>query len=576
MQLTRKQSGSRGDLGDSWQLDSDKPWFHVLPREGWLNDPNGPIFYKGRYHIFYQHISGTSEWEWRMCWGHASSADLVHWEHEPIAIEPSASGYDASGCWSGNTTLDEKGVPTMLYTGVRLRGEPDHLLPPQAVDLGLQMIETQCCARCDPDDTRLVSWAKLDKPAIHFPPPGMALEGWRDPFVFQRGGAGREWRLVLGSGVKGRGGTLLVYKSQDAAQGWEYAGELTTGKSRPLLDFDLGAMWECPFFTPLNAKVEADAQPSAAGPSDGQAPPASGAAPSSNSAEEIHMLCVSPYPHHRTDRPTNPCLYWLGQYRNEAFDLEAAQGPYLLDLGDVLYAPNSFRDASGRTLMLAWLQELRKGGGFDYAGCLSLPRVLALRDGVLHQEPAPELAQLRCGASGTAAHLEVPTDKATRVPLVNAPSVDVTFTLERGQSQQAGVLLRPWLHIEKGGAACAAAVVVDWDRSVMEVVFPSKLDASCRTFRDQDVIKRIGGPIRLDSARQSVRMRVLMDHSVLEAFLDSGEVLTTRVYRHDPHGERDKGLYLVALGGAAVVRDLEAHEMGSIWLRPEDQPVRAE
>jgi hypothetical protein len=43
--------GTRQALGKSWQLDPDKPWFHVMPRDGWLNDPNGPIFYKGRYHM---------------------------------------------------------------------------------------------------------------------------------------------------------------------------------------------------------------------------------------------------------------------------------------------------------------------------------------------------------------------------------------------------------------------------------------------------------------------------------------------------------------------------------------------
>ena len=63
-----------------------------------------------------------------------------------------------------------------------------------------------------------------------------------------------------------------------------------------------------------------------------------------------------------------------------------AAGPHLLDLGDVLYAPNCFQDAQGRSVMLAWLQELRQGGGFDYAGCVSLPRVLSYKSKPLHQE----------------------------------------------------------------------------------------------------------------------------------------------------------------------------------------------
>jgi len=44
-------STERAGLGESWQLDADKPWYHVMPRSGWLNDPNGPIFYNGRYHV---------------------------------------------------------------------------------------------------------------------------------------------------------------------------------------------------------------------------------------------------------------------------------------------------------------------------------------------------------------------------------------------------------------------------------------------------------------------------------------------------------------------------------------------
>lgn len=62
---------------------------------------------------------GTSEWDWACCWGHASTKDLVHWKHEPIALEPSAKGWDAAGVWSGCSTVDEHGQPVILYTAVR-------------------------------------------------------------------------------------------------------------------------------------------------------------------------------------------------------------------------------------------------------------------------------------------------------------------------------------------------------------------------------------------------------------------------------------------------------------------------
>ena len=81
-------------------------------------------------------------------WGHASSANLTDWEHEPVAIAPTPAGYDADGCWSGNTVEDGDGV-TMLYTGVRLRAKAQENrwpLPPAELDMDLEMIESQCAA----------------------------------------------------------------------------------------------------------------------------------------------------------------------------------------------------------------------------------------------------------------------------------------------------------------------------------------------------------------------------------------------------------------------------------------------
>jgi len=80
----------------------------------------------------------------------------VDWEHEPIAISPTPNGYDADGCWSGNT-IEVDGVVTMLYTGVRLRSraKDSHVpLPPPDLDLDLEQIESQCAAQCTPGKSR--------------------------------------------------------------------------------------------------------------------------------------------------------------------------------------------------------------------------------------------------------------------------------------------------------------------------------------------------------------------------------------------------------------------------------------
>ncbi|PRW33560.1 Arabinanase levansucrase invertase [Chlorella sorokiniana] len=453
----------------------DRPRFHVAPPDGWLNDPNGLIFYRGRYHLFYQHVPDSAEWHWGLVWGHAVSEDLAHWRHLPHALAPTPGGPDTDGCWSGCCAVSAEGTPTILYTGVRLRSSPTALPPPPPdQDAGLLWIETQCAAVPeDPDDELLVRWRKLPQAAVPLPPPGLNLTGWRDPFVYLRarsdapssggsvevavaagdgaatgtaagsstaaGEPGRPgYRMLLGSGVKGAGGALLVYSSSgpggssnggsDAepsslAAGWRYTGpvcsvadlkaaaaaadEAAAASTSPAADgadpssltaavlspaaaaHELGEVWECP----LLAQMPAPPSSSSSGGS------GSNGGRGSGPAQPPWLLAVSPYPCKPPNVKSNPVLYWLGGMNLEAtrFDLAAASGPFRLDMGDVLYAPNVCT-AKGRLLLWAWLQERRApGAAATYSGCLTVPRVLNLSPNGrrLVQQPAPEVALLR-------------------------------------------------------------------------------------------------------------------------------------------------------------------------------------
>lgn len=73
---------------------------HLKSPANWINDPNGFIYYKGKYHLFYQHFPYAPIWG-TMHWGHAVSEDLVHWEHKKIALFPTKS-YDRNGVFSGS------------------------------------------------------------------------------------------------------------------------------------------------------------------------------------------------------------------------------------------------------------------------------------------------------------------------------------------------------------------------------------------------------------------------------------------------------------------------------------------
>src|SRR5258708_36397603 len=87
-----------------------------------MNDPNGPIFWKGKYHLFYQYNPNGPFWG-SIHWGHAVSSDLLHWEHLPIALAPTPGTADADGCWSG-CAVNDHGVPTLVYSGDQAGQQP--------------------------------------------------------------------------------------------------------------------------------------------------------------------------------------------------------------------------------------------------------------------------------------------------------------------------------------------------------------------------------------------------------------------------------------------------------------------
>lgn len=208
------------------QQDPQHPSFHYAPPANWVNDPNGLIYWKGSYHLFYQYNPLEAVWG-NIHWGHAESKDLVRWKHLPIALIPSPDGADAGGCFSG-CAVDHNGTPTLIYTGV--------------------YPETQCLAVSTSDD--LVHWRKRKQPVIASAPQGMQLEGFRDPCIWQEAG---EWRMILGSGLTDVGGAVLIYRSKNLTD-WRFMGILFQGDSHSFDPLWTGTMWECPSLFPLGDK----------------------------------------------------------------------------------------------------------------------------------------------------------------------------------------------------------------------------------------------------------------------------------------------------------------------------------
>lgn len=185
---------------------------HLKAPRGWINDPNGFIYYNGEYHLFYQHFPYAPRWG-RMHWGHAVSSDLTNWKHLDIALFPTKTD-DKDGCFSGSA-IEKDGVMHLFYTGVNYN-VPD----PENVNCCLDDKFTAAQLHISSEDG--YSFDNFGGKTTIIPPITDSKTGdrnhTRDPKVWQ--GEDGNFYIVLGTTVDNKG-RLLFYRSADLIS-WEY------------------------------------------------------------------------------------------------------------------------------------------------------------------------------------------------------------------------------------------------------------------------------------------------------------------------------------------------------------------
>jgi fructan beta-fructosidase len=204
--------------------------FHFTPPAGWMNDPNGMVYYEGEYHLFYQHYPDSTVWG-PMHWGHAVSKDLMHWQHLPIALFPDSLGYIFSGSavvdWKNTSGLGSKTNPPLVAIFT--------FHDAAEAEKGRNDFQTQGIAY-SLDKGR--TWKMYDdNPVLRNP----GIADFRDPKVSWND-ISKQWIMSLA--VKDH---IEFYSSTDLKK-WNKLSEFGQNIGAH------GGVWECPDLFPLNDK----------------------------------------------------------------------------------------------------------------------------------------------------------------------------------------------------------------------------------------------------------------------------------------------------------------------------------
>jgi beta-fructofuranosidase len=456
-----------GEVETRLAYDPMRPQFHLLPAKNWMNDPNGPIYFKERYHMFFQYDPLAAVWG-DMSWNHAVSEDMMHWRHLPVALTPTPGGPDSYGCFSGSAIAVGERV-YVVYTGTQKSSDALATIRDGQNDIE----ETQCLAWSD--DPMLVKWTKDPDPIVGRPPAGMKIMGFRDPSAWRSGDG---YYMTVGSGVENEGGCVLLYHSGDL-KSWEYLHKLTSGEGdgkKTANPCDDGEMWECPEFFSLDGG---------------------------------HVLIYS----------TLGKVFWESGVLDEATMRFTAKKKGELDWG-AFYAPKTQLDAEGRRILWGWIQERRDEAAMKaagWSGMMSLPRVLHLNaDGTLRMEMLPALATLRAGGLPSqeirAGVCKVLPKATGEVFCTGATGNGFTFTMSDGAAELMKVTYEPESHsfhaegrtlaLEPSDAPTVHAYV---DGSVIELILGERIGYTKRFYYTETMAPEIvvvadgTGPFGMDA-----------------------------------------------------------------------------
>lgn len=315
------------DLSRFSNADKHRPQLHFSPARNWMNDPNGMVYYEGIYHLFYQYNPADKVWD-DMHWGHAVSADLIHWEEKPVALHSERHEDGLGHIFSGSAVVDWTNS-SGLGDGIR---PPLIAIFTHSSDTGVQV--QSIAYSNDAGET----WAMYDNnPVIDNP----GNPDFRDPKVFWDARFD-QWVMVLAANT-----VIQFYSSKDLIN-WVFLNDF--GAEFSIND----GVWECPDLFPLEVE---------------------------GSQEQKWVLLVSLNP--GGPNGGSGTRYFIGNFDGDRFQVEHSDTLWL-DCGPDNYAGVTWSDMPSdldRRILMGWMSNWSYASEVPtdpWRGAMTLPRELRL------------------------------------------------------------------------------------------------------------------------------------------------------------------------------------------------------
>lgn len=354
-----------------------RPLYHFTPPKNWMNDPNGMVYYGGKYHFFYQHNPAAPVWG-PMNWGHAISTDLFNWQDQGIAITPGSDGTIFSGSAvvdAANTSGFKNGSEAPLVAIYTIAGQQQHQGIAYSTDGG-------------------TNWTKYANNPV-LPNPG--VPDFRDPKVSWNTQINK-WVMALAVGNK-----ISFYSS----------GNLKYWTLESSFGENLGAhggVWECPDLFEL---------------------------PVEGTATKKWVLLVSINP--GGPNGGSATQYFVGNFDGKTFTPEMS-GTNWLDYGTDNYAGvtyNNIPAADGRRILIGWMSNwlyADKVPTTTWRSTMTTPRVLSLATTangyVLKSTPVAELANYQNNTAEVKLAGPAKEVKLTDEKIIQSGSYEMTFSAD--------------------------------------------------------------------------------------------------------------------------------------------------